>query len=91
MGLRQGDPAHALVTVVSNKGLFTQDFDKSLSAFVAMLKTGLPTVRNEGGGHGEGLTAKAVTASVARYAINMAASNIVFLGEAYSALRQTKG
>ncbi len=86
----KGDRATELVTLVSNKGLFTHDFDKGLSAYVAMLKTGLPNVRNDAGGHGEGLAAEEVTAGIARYAINMAASNIVLLGDAYATLREAK-
>jgi hypothetical protein len=87
----KGDRAAELVTLVSNNGLFTHDFDKGFSAYVAMLKTGLPTVRNDAGGHGEGLASKAVVAEIARYAVNMTASNIVFLGESYASFCEAKG
>ena len=83
--------ASDIVTVVSNNGLFTHDFDKGLEAYIAMLKTGLPGVRNEAGGHGEGLAAKEVTAGIARYAINLTASNVVFLGDAYAGFKGSKG
>ena len=83
----KGDRAPELVTRVTNNGLFTHDFDRSLSAYVAMLKTGLPSVRNDAGGHGEGIAAAAVTAEIARFALNLTASNILFLGESYRALR----
>lgn len=82
-----GDRAKELVTLVNNNGLFTRDFDKGLETYVAMLKTGLPTVRNNAGGHGEGLAAKAVTSGMARFAINLTASNIVLLGDSYAALK----
>ena len=65
----RGDRASELVTKVTNNGLFTHDFDKSFSAYVAMLKTGLPSVRNDAGGHGEGIAAAAVTAQIARFAL----------------------
>ena len=55
-----------------------------------MLKTGLPGVRNEAGGHGEGLAANEVTAAIAQYAMNLTASNIVFLGDAYSVFKEPK-
>jgi hypothetical protein len=87
----KGDRASELVTVVSNNGLFTHYFDKGLSAYMAMLKTGLPNVRNDAGGHGAGLAAQSVTAGIARYAINLTASNIVFLGDAYAAFNEAKG
>ena len=83
----KGARAPELVTVVSKGGLFTHDFDKGLETYVAMLKTGLPGVRNEAGGHGEGLAAKQVTAGIARYAINLTATNIVFLRDAYAAFK----
>jgi AbiJ N-terminal domain 4 len=83
----KGDRASELVTKVTNNGLFTHAFDKSLSAYVAMLKTGLPSVRNDAGGHGEGIAIVAVTAEIARFALNLTASNILFLGDSYRALK----
>lgn len=50
----KGDRAAELVTKVRNKRLFTHDFDRSFESYVAMLKAGLPAVRNDAGGHGEG-------------------------------------
>ena len=79
----KGDRASELVTNVTNHGLFTHEFDKSLSAFIAMLKTGLPSIRNDAGGHGEGIAAAAVTGEIARFAFHLTASNILFLGEFY--------
>jgi hypothetical protein len=83
----KGARAADLVTVVNTNGLFTHDFDRSFSAYVAMLKTGLPAVRNDAGGHGDGIAAAAVTAQIARFALNMTASNILFLAESYNALK----
>jgi hypothetical protein len=83
-----GDTAARLVTVVTQNGLFTHDFDGNFMAYVAMLKAGLPTVRNNAGGHGEGLAAKAVTSGIARLAINLTASNIILLGDSYTAMKE---
>ncbi len=83
----KGDNAGQLVSHVTNKGLFTHDFDKSFSSYVAMLKSGLPSVRNDAGGHGEGAAAAAVTVQIARFALNLTASNILFLAESYNALK----
>jgi AbiJ N-terminal domain 4 len=83
----KGDRAAELVTKVRNKGLFTHYFDRSFDSYVAMLKAGLPAVRNDVGGHGEGLAAAAVTAGIARFAINLTATNLVFLGDSYSAMK----
>lgn len=76
------------MTKVRGKGLFTHDFDRSFDSYVAMLKTGLPTVRNDAGGHGEGLASAAVTAEIARFAINLTATNLLFLGESYGAMKK---
>jgi hypothetical protein len=51
MRIYKGDRAAELVAKVRSKGLFTHDFDRSFDSFVAMLKAGLPAVRNEAGGH----------------------------------------
>jgi hypothetical protein len=86
----KGDRAAELVTKVRSMGLFTHDFDRSFDSYVAMLKAGLPAVRNEAGGHGEGLTSAAVTAGIARFAINLTATNLVFLGDSYNAMRRRR-
>lgn len=83
----KGDRASELVTKVTTNGLFTHDFDKGFMSYVAMLKTGLPAVRNDAGGHGEGLSSAAVTPQIARFALNLTATNILFLGELYKALK----
>lgn len=83
----KGDRASELVTKVTNNGLFTHSFDKSFSAYVSMLKTGLPAVRNDAGAHGEGIAVAAVTAEIARFALNLTAANILFVGESYGALK----
>lgn len=83
----KGDRASELVTKVTSNGLFTHAFDKGMSAYVAMLKTGLPSVRNDAGAHGDGIAAAAVTAEIARFAINLTASNILFVGESYTLIK----
>jgi hypothetical protein len=87
----KGDRASELVTIVGQSDLFTHDFDKGISTFIAAMKTGLPAVRNDAGGHGEGQADNEVTAEIARYAIDLAASNILFLGSCCSALTRSKG
>ena len=87
---QSGDNAGQLVSLVSTSGLFTHAFDKSFNSFVAMMKTGLPSLRNDAGAHGESIEANAVTPEIARYAINMTAANILFLAECHEALRKSK-
>jgi AbiJ N-terminal domain 4 len=86
-----GDTAARLVTVVTTNGLFTHDFDAGFTAYTAMMRAGLPTVRNNAGGHGQGLAANKVTAAIARYAISLTASNVIFLGNSYEAVKAARG
>jgi AbiJ N-terminal domain 4 len=81
------DTAPRLVTVVTNNGLFTHDFDAGLMSYAAMLRTGLPVVRNNAGGHGQGVAANKVTAAIARYAISLTASNLIFISKSYEAMK----
>jgi hypothetical protein len=57
------------VKVLANNGLFPDWLGKGLTAYVAMLNTGLPTVRNNAGAHG---TAP-IHAYLARYALHIGA------------------
>lgn len=82
---KNGSRASDLVKLVKTKGLFTHDFDGSFDIYVSMLKNGLPSVRNNAGAHGDGLAAAEVTVQIARFALNLTASNIIFLAESFSA------
>lgn len=84
----KGDTAGRLVSLVKQEGLFTHAFDKSFDTYVATLKSGLPAIRNDVGAHGEGVAAAAVTAQIARFALNLTASNLIFLAESYNALKK---
>jgi hypothetical protein len=50
------------------------------------MKTGLPAVRNNAGGHGEDPGAPSVPDYLAAYAIHLTASNILLAAKAHSAL-----
>jgi hypothetical protein len=50
---------------------------------IATLKSGLPVVRNTTGGHGQGPTPVDVPEYVAAYALNLAASKIRLLCDAF--------
>jgi hypothetical protein len=49
------------------------------------MKTGLPAVRNNAGGHGDAPGAAAVPRYIASYAIHLTAANIVLLMHAHNA------
>ena len=53
------------------------------SAVRGCLDSGLPTVRNKTSGHGQGQEIIELPEHFAAYALNLAATNIVFLVNAY--------
>jgi hypothetical protein len=81
----KGARASDLVNVLRSNGLFPEFADKSFDQLVATLKSGLPGVRNESGGHGQGAKPVEVPEHVAVYALNLAASKIRLLYEAFTA------
>ncbi|UYN96562.1 MAG: hypothetical protein KIT25_06415 [Enhydrobacter sp.] len=78
----KGARASDLIKVAVKNGLFPAWLEEGLTAYVAMMKTGLPGVRNEAGPHGTAPNAEPVRAYLARYALHMSASNILLVGEA---------
>jgi uncharacterized protein DUF7014/HEPN domain-containing protein len=88
---QSGDRAPELLALVRKKGLFPDYLDKGFDSYMAMMKTGLPGVRNNAGGHGEAPDAPPVPSYIAAYALHMTASNIVLLVEAMKTLGKTSG
>lgn len=86
--VKAGDRVSDLIKAVRGAGVLPDYMDAGFDTYVAMLKTGLPGVRNNAGGHGEAPGAPPVPSYVAAYAIHMAASNIVLCLEAYKAARK---
>jgi hypothetical protein len=80
-GARSSD----LLKVLRREKLFPEFADQSFDQLLATLKSGLPSLRNETGGHGQGAAPVAVPEYVASYALNLAASKIRFLIEAFKA------
>lgn len=71
-----------LIKVLRANKLFPDYLDGSFDQLVATLASGLPQVRNNAGGHGQGAAPRATPDFVAAYALHLAATNIVFLAEA---------
>ena len=82
-----GARASDLLKVVRSNGLLPAYLDNSFDQLAATLKSGLPQVRNNEGGHGQGPALTETPDYVAAYALHLAASNILFLAEAHQALR----
>ncbi len=79
----QGSTASELIKLVRQRGLFPDYLGAGFDTFVAMLRTGLPGVRNNAGAHGAAPDALAVPSYIAGYALHMTATNILFLAEAF--------
>jgi len=80
--VRPGDRVSELIKTVRANGLFPDYLGTGFDSYIAMMKTGLPDVRNNAGGHGEAPAAPTVPAYIAGFALHMTATNILLLGEA---------
>lgn len=81
----RGATASNLVKIVRDRGLLPDHMGKSFEQLAATLKSGLPSVRNEEGAHGQGSTPTKTQGFVASYALHLAAAKILFLTEAHMA------
>lgn len=79
--------AWPLIDVIFKNGLLPAELLSHFNALRSVMESGLPTVRNKAGGHGQGAQVVDVPSYVAAYALHLAASNIVFLVEAHKAKR----
>ncbi len=75
-----------LLDICLENRLFPPSLQSHFSAVRATLESGLPTVRNRSGGHGQGAEPVAVPSHLVSYALNLAASGIKFLVESDKAL-----
>jgi hypothetical protein len=73
--------AKKLIEICLEKGLIPSYLQSQFTSLRSVLESGVPTVRNKLGGHGQGADIKKVSEEMARYALNLAASNILFLAE----------
>ncbi|CAN7352790.1 hypothetical protein LJR143_001860 [Pseudoxanthomonas sp. LjRoot143] len=77
------DTAKNLITTCMGNGLFPAYFDSQFSSIRSLLESGVPTVRNKNGGHGQGASPVAVPEYLARYTLNLTATTILFMVEAH--------
>lgn len=77
----KGDTAKRLIEICLENGLIPSYLQSQFSSLRALLESGIPTIRNKLGGHGQGDEKTTVSAEMARYALNLTATNIVFLAE----------
>ncbi len=78
----KGARATDLVKVLRANALLPDYLDKSFDQLIATLSSGLPSVRNKEGAHGQGAQPRATPPYVAAYALHLAAANIILLVKA---------
>jgi Domain of unknown function (DUF7014)/AbiJ N-terminal domain 4 len=76
-----------LVRVVVNHGLIPAELQGHFDHLIKAMEKGLPPIRHNYGGHGQGADVKAVAEHLAAYSLHSMAANIVLLIEAERALK----
>lgn len=79
--------AKGLIDVIFSKELIPSSLASQFSGLRSVLESGLPTVRNKQGGHGQGKDPVLIPPHLAAYALHLAASNIVMLLESHKAMK----
>lgn len=79
--------ASDLIKIVRKEGLFQDNMDKTFDSFIATLKTGVPELRNQLGGHGSDPQTESPPLYMASYLLHLTATNIIFLYEAFKAYK----
>lgn len=79
------DTAKSLIATCFDKGLLPSYLASQFSSLRSVLESGVPTVRNKNGGHGQGPDPVVVPEYMSRYALNLTATSVLFLVEAHSA------
>lgn len=76
---KKGDTSSKLIEVCLQNGLIPSYMQTQFNSLRSLLESGVPTVRNKLGGHGQGSQTMMVEDYIARYALDLTASNIIFL------------
>lgn len=77
-----------LVRIVVKKGLIPAELQGHFEHLTKAMASGLPPVRHNYGGHGQGAEVKVVADHLAAYSLHLMAANIVLLIEAHRAMRR---
>lgn len=77
----QTDTAKKLIQICFQNGLVPTFTQNQFTSLQNLLESGIPTIRNKLGGHGQGQTPQSVDDEMTRYGLNLAGTNIIFLVE----------
>ncbi len=75
----QTDTAKKLIEILFQNNLVPTYMQAQFTSLRTLLESGVPTVRNKLGGHGQGTANITVSESLASYALNLSAANILLL------------
>ncbi|MBK5142989.1 hypothetical protein I2494_04530 [Budviciaceae bacterium BWR-B9] len=78
---KPGDTAKKLIETCLVKNLIPVYMQEQFTQLRCLLESGVPTIRNKEGGHGQGTEVKEVPQRLASYVLHLTAANIVFLAE----------
>jgi hypothetical protein len=73
--------ASVLITTIITSELVPLYIQSQMTALRSALESGVPTLRNRIGGHGQGPTVVTADDMTARYVLNLTGSNIIYLAE----------
>ena len=79
----KGDTASRLLAILYDKQLIPPEMQSHFNGLRTTLESGVPTLRNNYGGHGQGTESRHIPDHYVSYALHLAASNIVFLMNSY--------
>lgn len=75
------DTAKTLIDICLTNELIPSFMQSELSSLRALLESGVPTVRNKIGGHGQGQDIQPTSIGLTQFAINLAAANILLFAQ----------
>ena len=75
----QNDTAKKLIDICLSNNLVPSYLQNQFSAIRMLLESGIPTVRNKEGGHGQGTEVTTVPDYLASYTLHLTATNLLFL------------
>ncbi|SGZ09080.1 STM4504/CBY_0614 family protein [Moritella viscosa] len=76
---KSGDTAKKLIASSLSNGLIPEYLQNQFSAIKTVIESGVPTVRNKHGGHGQGSEISEVPEHLASYTLHLTATNLLFL------------
>lgn len=75
----ENDTSKKLIKICFDNGLVPAYTQNQFTSLQSLIESGVPTIRNKQGGHGQGQTIIIVDDALTRYALNLTGSNIIFL------------